>query len=717
VTFSNGRPDSKAKSPRGARRSKSCLPAASGLKSKLRDIEDSVAMDEDRVGIEDVLRNPRDTTLVGKFGDSLRHETPRIHNVDYGDIFSVQPHNAQFRSDTVTAIGNVFMELTGMIEDSRKFDKVVRNRAQRVLRALNTLVVPSAAELLKDGAALVRRSAVRSLGRMGDSAFEHMSRLEVCLTDNDSIVRRCAVSALVQIRCAGMRSYGLVGTWSTDSPNRLGLELSAAVIKCPERQDATDALVRLLDIGILKAIEVAAMLDDHDPHVHCKAAVVLGTMGDRAHPFLDKLAGLLRFSDATARISATVALRKMGGAGAAQVEALLEHGDHVVRRVAIGAVTNICICSLGAQQNNAKLQREIQNATSLSFELIRDADTPAGVTAATSLVLSGQMRPLEIATLLNDPDEAVQVTAAEAMGSIGPEALTYAKKLWPLLSHQNEHIRNFATAALDQMGGSKPSAEQTYRMKTMANAAKNAGVPHHLRRSSHLGISKGGGHTHRPWAAKEEKTRTLSESFARGNVESAPEEEEDDEEIDTPIPWKISESPMAPMFKWGADSPGGGLETSTLGTNVHSCYRSSQFISAYVPSPTATTPSSPGTTFAPSTPLQGSMTPLSPATSEGLSMSRGCSMFAEKRKNARQQLINEDLDSAMPLPAARNTSMLNNIDSERGQPATGQERVSGVSQQAQASFPKKSVRASFSVGGEAFSALEMPVQPMAAVAE
>merc|ERR1740130_1711299 len=109
-------------------------------------------------------------------------------------------------------------------------------------------------------------------------------------------------------------------------------------------------VISLLDTGLLKAEEVASMLRDEDLDVRCKAAVALGSMGQRAYPYLRNLVVLLQEPDSIARICAMVAVRKMGGAAVAQVEALLEDPDFNVRRSAIGALTGIHLC--GPQDNH-----------------------------------------------------------------------------------------------------------------------------------------------------------------------------------------------------------------------------------------------------------------------------------------------------------------------------------------------------------------------------
>jgi len=407
--------------------------------------------------IETVLKCPEDHSLVVTFAEGLLQSSPRLSNRDYSGMLNAPGGFGKTRCESMWAVGEVYREVRNLLQHS---DRVVRARAARALRSLCIEAGAAAATFLKeDSSSEMRKSAARTLSIMEEGSAQHHTRsLEACLFDEDITVRRLVVAALVHSRADSIRCNGMgEGCSQTLAEISNAKDLSTVVIDQLSRNDGldgTDALVKLARTGFLKPGELASLCGDSDSDVRCEAASALGNMGARANAHLEKLSAVLRDKVPRCRICATVALQKFGGAAVAQVEALLEDPDFVVRRTAVGALTSMTIAASGVAGSAAARQ-----ATDFSFQLVNTAHLETeGAGVAASLVGTGYVRSNGLVTLLRDPNAELRCAATEAVALLGPAAAKYERRLHPLLKEADVSSRKAASKALRDLGCVVPSS-------------------------------------------------------------------------------------------------------------------------------------------------------------------------------------------------------------------------------------------------------------------
>jgi HEAT repeat protein len=239
--------------------------------------------------------------------------------------------------------------------------------------ALTRLWGEENARLVSHPSALVRRTAIETLGQMG--AKRRAREIAARLSDSDPEVVRAAILALAELgsrehvpdierhlvsadpdlrrRAAG----ALIRLWGKDEIGRVQILLShgdasvrrialiflgrmdvkehrgavAALLKDPDpsvRETALEALVKTRAED--HAQQVAALLEDPELELRGRAAECLATL--RATGFADSIAKLLDSSDPNVRCSAADALARLGAkTHSARVAALLKDSMGTVR--------------------------------------------------------------------------------------------------------------------------------------------------------------------------------------------------------------------------------------------------------------------------------------------------------------------------------------------------------------------------------------------------
>ena len=191
--------------------------------------------------------------------------------------------------------------------------------------------------------------------------------------------------------------------------------------------------------------KLTKQLASADAGERAKAARVLGLMGQDAAAAVPQLISALKDSSDEVRMMAAMALGKIGRPAKEAVPALLEAaGDKsdFVRALAAGAlgktgrgakgVVPALIGMLGDKH------REVRRAAATGLGDIGQADEPV-------------LKAL-IATLGKDPDSAVRVDAAQALGQLGPKAKSAVPAL--LRALKDGHVQRHAAEALGRIGRS-----------------------------------------------------------------------------------------------------------------------------------------------------------------------------------------------------------------------------------------------------------------------
>lgn len=372
------------------------------------------------------------------------------------------------RRKLADALGDLFDMLNFVM--SHEPERATKANMLKSMREIAKDAGPCLAELLADSDTGVRISSIRSIGKMARYANQNTKRLEDRLTDKSSAARRCLVACLVIIRCCSMRLHG---TLDTDRDPE-AVQSAVTVLENRGNAESVKSVVRLSSIGAVPCPQLLALLCDENPDIRGAAACALGQHGPRAAPYANQLLELLRAGDSNTRICATIAFRKMGGAAMSQVETLLQDDDHIMRRSAVGVLMTILATTPSSE------------VTQLAFALVRDAPSEHGPAATMKLVRTGEVRGLELATLLQDADAKVRCTAATALGELGSQAAPYILHLIPLLKDPDKVVRDTAIQSVKGIDGfdgfesdvDSISSESEAEDKSMIRAYK---VYNHLR--------------------------------------------------------------------------------------------------------------------------------------------------------------------------------------------------------------------------------------------
>mmetsp|Transcript_37733 Transcript_37733/g.70646 ORF Transcript_37733/g.70646 Transcript_37733/m.70646 type:complete len:657 (+) Transcript_37733:122-2092(+) len=383
-------------------------------------------------------------TLVGMLqeSNSKAHTDAFLRDVRAGTAKAgttinalLQDKRPAFRLKLTDMLGDLFDMLNFAM--GHEPERVLKANMLKSIREIAKDLGLAVASLLHDPDAGVRASAIRAMGKMARYATHSTKQLQDCLNDKSSQVRRCVVACLVVVRCCSMRVYGTLD----NERDPEAVQLATGILEDRGGQESIQAVVRLASIGAVPCPQLLALLRDEDPNVCGGAACALGENGPRAAPHAYQLLDLLRAGDSNVRICATIAFRKMGGAAMSQVETLLDDKDHILRRSAVGVLMTILSTAPSSK------------VTDLAFTLVRDAPSEYGAAATINLVRTGEVRGLELAKLLQDPDTKVRCSAAAALGELGSQAMPYILHLIPLLKDNDCHVREAAIQAVKDLDG------------------------------------------------------------------------------------------------------------------------------------------------------------------------------------------------------------------------------------------------------------------------
>lgn len=294
-----------------------------------------------------------------------------------------------------------------------------RRFAADALENADASVVPDLIVELKGGDDLGREFAALALGRLGDRAGLATDALKDAVNDPVVHVRLQVTVALGRI---------------TSQPDAAiaGLLVSIRDDERDVRKAAFTALRRQHAAG-----ELTGLLTDADADVRRRAAIALGYMGSEADEFLDKLRATMADSDPRVRAEVVAALANRGALDpAALIAAIHDDPDPLVRRTALGLLTK--------ELHEAAMPRAPNNGHRDPRSAVMEWIGKLGAQAEPAILV--------IASLLDDPDEALAKHAAVELGMIGPPAQAATEALLAHLQDQREGVRVFSISALDKIG-------------------------------------------------------------------------------------------------------------------------------------------------------------------------------------------------------------------------------------------------------------------------
>lgn len=267
-------------------------------------------------------------------------------------------------------------------------DEAVRHKAVAALDAIGPPAVDALIVALKDESETARARAAWALGRLGPNANQSVHALAVALQDKNKAVRMQAASTLQVLSTAAA--------------------------------PAVEALV--------------GALDDEDEAVRIQVASTLSTLGPAAAPAVEALIIVLHDETESTRLRqlAATALGKIGPAAAPAVDALVAVlGDGTLIGVsaqsALGAIGQPAVDKLirallvGSRRTKAGAVRALRMIGVPAVDgLIAQLDGDASRHAVDVLVEVGPPAVNALLVALRDRDETVRLSAAEALGRIGP---------------------------------------------------------------------------------------------------------------------------------------------------------------------------------------------------------------------------------------------------------------------------------------------------------
>lgn len=304
----------------------------------------------------------------------------------------------------------------------------------------------------------LRRDSAEALGALRTADKKAIAALTVALGDDDSRVRRAAAEALGQIGPPASKSIPqLIGMLDDIDPRAveasaravglMGRRASRTVSDLTGLLDHADAGVRAAASAALGAIgdragrsasELAEQIRDPDPAVRAAAAHSLGQMGPRAARFSSQLVQLLDDRDSQVRQAASVALGRIGKGSIDALIRALQRGDPVFLQNAVEALGRIG--AIAARPLIATLEDESNPVLARRYAAMALAEVGAG---------DKRVVPALAKALGNEMPE-VRMSAAAALGNIGPAAAAALPELISLSGNQREDVlvREYSIAAL-----------------------------------------------------------------------------------------------------------------------------------------------------------------------------------------------------------------------------------------------------------------------------
>jgi HEAT repeat protein len=306
-----------------------------------------------------------------------------------------------------------------------------------------------------------RRDSAQTLGQLGGGDKKAVAALTATLDDSDSRVRRAAADALGEIGRTASRSiprlverFDDIDTSVIEAAARavgsMGPRGSRAVPDLTELLQHADARVRRAateSIGRIgrrasKSIgELGRQLSDPDSAVRAAAARSLGQMESKASSFSVQLLRLLNDDEPQVREAASTALARIGKPAVGPLIRSLRSGNPIFLQAAVETLSNIgkaAVPQLVKSLHDERGQVLVRRYSAMALARIGSGDKRVipGLTAA-----------------LDDEVPDIRMSAAQALGDIGPPAIGALRQLIAMSADQREEllVREYSIAALPRI--------------------------------------------------------------------------------------------------------------------------------------------------------------------------------------------------------------------------------------------------------------------------
>eukprot|EP00928_Gymnodinium_smaydae_P024701 TRINITY_DN19914_c0_g7_i1.p1 TRINITY_DN19914_c0_g7~~TRINITY_DN19914_c0_g7_i1.p1 ORF type:complete len:1695 (+),score=350.87 TRINITY_DN19914_c0_g7_i1:196-5280(+) len=343
---------------------------------------------------------------------------------------------------TIATIGKTTTEHDPLIVDHiasklRDTDERVRSQACAALGAIGEAGAAQASAIvdsLQDENCLVRKNAVHALVQLGtDVLTQNSGAIVRQLADEDLVVREAASSALAELDIND-HAQAVLDALEDDHAD--------------VRRSACEALAQLEGAGAAHAERLADRLEDDSSAVRCAALASIVLLGEKATENVpdvaERIVECLGDDSGSVRGAACAALAQLAQCTdechtAALAEALHDRESDVRTRAleALGEAGDLAV---------AKYAVPIARQLGDGNEVVREAAIEA------LAELDSASRADAIAALLGDQSAPVRESACEYLAGLGDAGLTHAQRVVDLFHDGDASVRKAAVGAIAELG-------------------------------------------------------------------------------------------------------------------------------------------------------------------------------------------------------------------------------------------------------------------------
>lgn len=315
-------------------------------------------------------------------------------------------------------------------------------QASRTLAQIGHPAVPALVKALTDKNGTVRHRAAWAFSLIGPEAREAVPALADALTDANE-----------QVRCLSATALGEIGLAARPA--------GAALVKAladPNLPVRTQAALALRQLGPTMAGLLGKALTDQDVAVRLGTAQALSLFGPEGVDAVPQMAAAVQDADPRVRLAALAALGTVGPSAKEALPALVEALQIKHLETQVQAYSAILRISIDDPDQLAAVLREVTQKTRWATPYVLAQFGPKAQHAVKPLI-----------KLLEDRDPNVRLTAAVALGHLGPKTAAEAvPALTQCLRDPVPAVRTSAAVALAELDDNRRDAAIEALKKALA---------------------------------------------------------------------------------------------------------------------------------------------------------------------------------------------------------------------------------------------------------
>jgi predicted Zn finger-like uncharacterized protein len=430
---------------------------------------------------------------LGTIGQDAKAAVPVL-------VKSLKNADPRFRVDAAYALmeigeptGDAIRALRDALNDRDGTVQVFAAQALFSLERMPDSVVPALIKVMQDRDGTVRARAAFALGTVKTANQGALAALNEALKDPNASLRFAAAGALAKIGPAARVTYPTLDTLAKDDQPQVKKAAADAMKKIgpPQKADVYPLLIPALKhaspsyraaaavcLWMLfrdarEAVDpLTALLTDPDENVRGAAVFALAAIGKDASAAVPALVVALKNPhDDKLRFRAAYALGEIGPTAKAALPALHEALADKKPAVRLYAAQALWAVDPRAEDIVPALAQLLDEKELESTLLVAAIETliKIGPKSAGDAKLAELIRTQAVPALtrtLSAPDESLQLTAINALGSIGLEGRAGIPRLIDMLAEADAQMRAAAIDALVQIGMAEREAKVSVRART-----------------------------------------------------------------------------------------------------------------------------------------------------------------------------------------------------------------------------------------------------------